>query len=708
MEFVYFGNSQAPLRMKSRLFFLYLIVIICPLQLLAQSFVHNNLNKAVPANVQLITDTITVSGLTTPLGAGFGLDTANMRLNYSDDGDLRISLMSPDGTVVELSDELGSGGSDFNVSFDMGVSTLINESGTPFTGHMRPEGWLGNFNNGQSGNGKWVLRITRPWSWSTSSGTLQSWGLYFDGNPAPVRVLDSSSLPIVVINTGNRPIPVDSDKLGGTMGIISNGAGAVNHLSDPFNNYNNNIGIDVHGSSSRAFAQKSYNVETDDASGAQLDASLLGMPAEHDWILYGAWDDKSLIRDIITYQLANDMGSYAPRTRLCELVVNGDYRGVYVLIEKIKRDHNRVDVSKLASTDVTTPTITGGYVFEVDRPGTVGYDCWTSNYPSCAGSTNTVYFDFIYPKATDLNTQQRNYISGYVDSFETALTTQSVYDTLTGYRKFIDVPSFIDFSLQQELGRNVDGYRLSSYLHKDRNQKLQAGPIWDFNLAYGNADYYNGSDFTTFQWDFPCPNSDGSLNPFWWQTMLTDTNYVKELKCRYTALRSPGYAYDSSHVFGMIDSLTNLLAVPKDRHFTRWPILGVYLWPNAYVGNTYADEINYLKGWIFSRFQFMDGTLTLPSCIPVAPPPPPTGIAPVVTAGGISIYPNPASSTLHINAGSPLRHVAIFNTIGQKVYEATPNTTQTDLNLAASHLSGLYTITVQTATGSVSQKIMFE
>ena len=145
----------------------------------------------------------------------------------------------------------------------------------------------------------------------------------------------SSNLPIVVINTNGQAIQ-DDPRIVCDMGIIDNGFGNINSINDPFNDYNGKISIEYRGSSSQSFPKKAYALETQDAIGNNNNVSILGMPVENDWILYAPYTDKSLMRNFLTFYLGRRMNNYSPRTVYCELVVNGDYRGVYVLMEKIK------------------------------------------------------------------------------------------------------------------------------------------------------------------------------------------------------------------------------------------------------------------------------------------------------------------------------------------------------------------------------------
>ena len=663
----------------------------------AQSFYQTS-PVTIPAPGADVYDTVQVSGLlAATLNGTFGLDSVSLNATYVSEYDLVITLIAPDGTVIHLSDEYGTGADFVNTCFTMHVGNFANDAYAPFNGTMQPAEWLGRVNNGQSGNGNWVLHVINN-GYGSDTGVIINWGVTFDSTPAPPQFFDSSTLPIVVVNTNNIYVPAYQDlSVPATMGIISNGT--VNHINDPFNNYGGHASFKVRGSSSRSFPTSSYSFTTTDASGADSDATLLGMPADHSWILYAPWDDKALIRDVITYKMSNDMGDYAPRTRLVELYMNNDYRGVYVLEEHISRGSQRVSVHKLNTSDTAGAAVTGGYIFEVDRGG----GGWTSSILPCDSATSSITFDYVYPKQSNIVPQQQAYIAAYTDSFETALKNLSVYDTLNGYRKFIDVPSFIDQCIMQETGHNVDGYRLSSYVHKDRNGKLMGGPIWDFNLAYGNADYYDGSDTHTWEWDFPCPFYDGYLNPFWWKQFLTDTNYMHELKCRYTTLRTPGNALDTVHFDHTIDSLTDLLQVPQQRHYTRWPIMGVYTWPNYFVGSTYAEEVNYLKTWIQTRIAWMDSNLIDTACIVTTPP---TGVANI--EAGISIYPIPASDKLNIAGTTPFTQVTIYNVMGQTVYSN--NTTSLRLAIPLTDLGlkpGIYNIVVHLqAGGNIRRKVV--
>lgn len=422
----------------------------------------------------------------------------------------------------------------------------------------------------------------------------------------------SSNLPIVVINTNGQEIP-DAYKITADMGIIYNGEGVRNYITDPFNNYNGKIGIEIRGSTSQQFPKKQYAVETRDALGNDLDVSLLGFPAESDWVLFAPYNDKSLMRDVLAYRIASDMGRYASRSKFCEVVLNGDYVGVYVLLEKIKRDANRVNIKKLEAPDTSGTALTGGYIIKIDKTDGEGNDGWYSNYLPFAQRTNKIFYQYHYPKPEDIVAQQKAYIQNKIFAFETIMYYSSnIADPATGYPKYLDTDSYVDFMLVNEVVKNVDGYRLSTYLYKNRddiNPKIFAGPVWDFNLAFGNADYYEGWKTDGWQIKFltdyqNIPEWEGFLTPFWWRKLYDDTNFRNKVYARWQNLKSNSLT--TNKIISYVDSLVTLLDEAKTRNFERWPVLGQYVWPNPFVGNTYQEEIDYLKNWIVNRITWLD------------------------------------------------------------------------------------------------------
>ena len=385
--------------------------------------------------------------------------------------------------------------------------------------------------------------------------------------------------------------------------------------------YNGHIGIELRGSTSQIFFdKKSYGVETWDQNGNDIDIALAGFPAEEDWIFHGPFSDKSLIRNALIYDLSNKIGQYASRTRFFEMKLNGEFQGTYLLMEKIKRDKNRVDIEKLESNDNDPNLISGGYIIKIDK--TTGESTSHGDYNEKIsfyskydpngeeGKDKKIFFLYDVPSPEKISKEQKIYIQSYINSFEEALLSNDFSDPKTGYRQFIDVNSFVDFFLLNELSHNPDAYRLSTYMHKKRNGKLKMGPIWDFNIAFGNVNYCKGEDVNNwiFKYNDYCPD-DFWLVPFWWSKLLNDPYFANKVKSRWQGLRQNELS--DKLIFGKIDLLISELETSDaiKRNFERWPILGQWIWPNSYVGTTYESEINYLKNWLSQRLTWMDSNI---------------------------------------------------------------------------------------------------
>ena len=411
----------------------------------------------------------------------------------------------------------------------------------------------------------------------------------------------SSDLPIVVINTNGQVIP-DDPKIMADMGIIWNENNARNNITDTSNHYEGKIGIEVRGQSSQMFPMKSYGLELWNSSGNSINRSLFGLPQESDWILYAPYNDKTLMHNVLAYQLSNQMGHWAAHCRYVELVLNGEYKGIYVFMERIKRKNGRVNIPSMGSGDNAGDAVTGGYIFSIDKEA----NGWFSHYPAGAGS---IQYSYVYPKEDNITDAQKAWIKNFTDSFENALASPGYSEATTGWRKFADENSFIDYFIVNELSRNVDGYRISSYFHKDRYSnggKIKAGPVWDYDLAFRNADYCNGAnvDGWSYQFNTVCPGDFWQV-PFWWDRLMADTGFKAALRCRWQELRSSTLSLNN--LYNMVDSIAALTAEARQRHFVQWPVLGQYVWPNPQpIPATYEEEIRTLKQWLSSRLDWMD------------------------------------------------------------------------------------------------------
>jgi hypothetical protein len=429
---------------------------------------------------------------------------------------------------------------------------------------------------------------------------------------------------------------IGANQIPGTIQIINNSTGLNHPVDAP--EYSGNIGIRIRGSATNP--KKSYNIETwTNIVEQPLNASLLGMPSENDWVLLAEYTDRSLMRDLIGFHIYEQMGSWAPRMKLVEVMVNNSYEGVYLFGERIKRDVNRLDIATLTNTDVSGYELTGGYIFKIDDDND---DYWTSSFtPPYATTGQNIQFHFEEPDDNTITPVQKVYIKAYTDSFETALNGPDFQDTTIGWRKFGAHNSFNEFLIFNEVMKSKDAYRRSTFMFKDKGKKLRMGPVWDLELALYNTADCNASQDNgwAYQYGQAC-NTSTYLPPFWWEKLVTDTAFLRETKCKYTIYRES--VLDTANLYHFIDSIATLLNVEQaqTRNFQKWPIWGVPLINEpAPVSTNYAEEITKIKGFISRRLQYLDNQWLTPGCI----------LGVTETTGLVTrtaFYPNPATETV--------------------------------------------------------------
>lgn len=475
-------------------------------------------------------------------------------------------------------------------------------------------------------------------------------GLLGYSSTGKAQVFESSNLPILVIDTQGQTIR-DEPKIVASLKIIDNGTGKINRPTDA-PSFQSKIGIELRGSTSQdLFPKKPFGFELRDTSGLEgISASILGWSSEEDFVLNATYNDKTLLREVVVYDFYHRMTrQYATPYRFCEVLLNGNYQGIYILMEKIKRDKGRVNISKLEPKDDSGDALTGGYILKVDKTTGSASDFWNSSYlpQPVLKPALKVPIQVEYPKKGDLTSNQFGYIQKYMSDFEKAIHDDTYTGSEKAYNRYIDVNSWVDYLLINELGRNVDAYRLSTFLYKDRESKggkLFMGPIWDFNLTFGNADYCDGEKYQGWSFDFntTCPD-DYFQMPFWWKKLLADEAFATQVRQRYTALRQGVLQTQNLHRY--IDSTALVIQDARVRNFQRWPVMGQKLWPNYFVGKTYEEEVNYLKGWITNRLNWMDASMMdINNTI--------TALDPAVEKQSIlTSYPNPAreSATIEIH-----------------------------------------------------------
>ncbi len=540
----------------------------------------------------------------------------------------------------------------------------------------------------------------QAWKWGGGGGTFK-----ICITDLGTVVLDSSELPIVMINTLGQTI-VPETKINCLMDIKYNGLNSITYASDNANVYSGNIGIEIRGNTSASYPQRPYNIETRDSAGANNNVAILGMPAENDWVLLSNYNDRSLMRNLIAFNLFGEMGTYSVRAQLCEVLIDSSYKGIYVIGEKIRRDANRVDIAKLTPADTIGDELTGGYILQQNYWD--ANNSFQSNYSPIDHPGFDVHFVYEYPNPDTIQPQQKAYIASYIDSLETALYSINFADPNVGYRKYMDVPSFIDYFLVNELSRNADGFKKSVFFHKDKYSnggKLRAGPVWDFDWSFKNQNYCFFNNLQGEGWAHHINDCNvDNYSTGWYIRLLQDSTFQNELRCTYEQYRQN--ILDTATIFSFIDSIGATVQNAQARHFQKWSLLGHTGpdWEIEPVAATYNAELDTLKNWINKRLQWLDANIP-GVCIT-------TSVTESSLPGSVNCYPNPISSYLIIDYSLPsVMNVSarLYNNLGTEVLSIAPitqNTGQHSLKLETQSLSsGVYILKFERGKDIISKKI---
>ena len=447
-----------------------------------------------------------------------------------------------------------------------------------------------------------------------------------------------SDVPIILLHNFNGGTPPATLDQSAVMMVFGTSFGRATMFNPP--DVVARIGLNIRGSSTQGLAKKSFAVETWDEYNDDLNVAVLDMPAESDWVLYAPnFFDKSFIHNPLMHELSRQIGRYSPRSRMIEVFTSfgagavnytsplvGNYNGIYVLEEKIKRDNDRVDIAELEPTDTNTPAITGGYMLKVDRADaderTLG-----------AGGLSMVYVE---PQMKDYaaypgRALQESYLAGYFNAFYNVLNRATSTNPVTANAASLDVHSWNDQHILNVSSLSSDALRLSAYFFKDRNKKIEMGPLWDFDRALGtgvsgdwrawNPRTWMGSNptgdatGTDFGTDFF--NSAGVFSNPWYRRLVQDPDFWQKWIDRYQALRRNEFSTNS--VFALVDNLVNPLALAQAREISRWgsdsaPRSGTVNtpvgWPDRSYSHTfpgtYQGEVAFQKKWFDDRLDFMD------------------------------------------------------------------------------------------------------
>lgn len=386
-----------------------------------------------------------------------------------------------------------------------------------------------------------------------------------------------TGLPIMYLQTdGGAIIYSKNDGVVGAVSIDANGNGGLN-------NYTGTASFFLHGNTTLGYPKKPYKVKLDSKS------PLLGMPTGKSWILLANYDDKTLLRNYVAFQLGKILGmSYVPNSQFVELVLNGEYLGNYQLTEKIDVDSHRLNIHEMTADDNSGEALTGGYLIEADNKN--------EDNDEVRFNTSVANNSFIIHFPDPPTSQQVNYIQSYFNQTEATLYGSTMSDPTTGYRGWIDPTSFVQYFWVNELARNNDaGFWSSTYLYKDRDSLLNMGPIWDFDMSLGNVTF-NDNDQPAGWWIH---------SQAWFEQLFTD-DYFKQLsRDKWQQIRSSLDILNTQ-----IDAMAAYLDQSQKENFKKWNIMNVAI-PNAnsQVAGSYAGEIDFLKSWLSQRIAWIDANL---------------------------------------------------------------------------------------------------
>ena len=468
---------------------------------------------------------------------------------------------------------------------------------------------------------RFLLLFTAVITLFVSAQTQWWWNPNYPPDDETVQ-LTKTNLPIVWLDVDGATIDRE-ERITARMKIIYNGDGNLNYADTVAHpgqtvDYQGYVALKYRGNSSfsssdkKPYSFRPLNAPLEDG-GTKQKVKILGMGKDNNWALLAPYSDKSMMRDLLTFELARPWMEFAPTGKYCELFLDGIYYGIYIMCELPTKGKQRLNLDDPGEAG---DELTGGYLLEVDRTDEPTYTSKYHPVNSMGSWLNNQYINYQFkePEYEELTDAQYNYITSQVDKMEDALNSANYTDPDEGYRKWMDVMSFVDFQIAQELAHNVDGYRLSSKIYKRRDSQDPRFKmvLWDFNIAFGNSDYYNGWYTNTWVYqgnDVLNWNGDTQLVPFWWYKLNKDPYYVNLLKSRWAQCRRANMRED--RIIATIDSMATQLTAEgaMDRNSQAWPRWGQYVWPNHYIAQNFQDEVSYLKSWIHDRLAWMDQKL---------------------------------------------------------------------------------------------------
>lgn len=407
------------------------------------------------------------------------------------------------------------------------------------------------------------------------------------------KCLESPNLSRVYVDTKGYELPQNDEVLGDVY-FEGNGKTEVGDFSSF-------VRIKYRGSSSRRFPKKQYKIELINGVLKNQPVSFWGLNYDEDFILHAPYSDKTLVRNLLAYDLFSGLGHFGVKGVPVELYLNNEYQGIYIVFEKPGGTFG-MDREPFVHRKKKTPEF--DFFIKIDKPDRENKNVgWTSPYLPEEGSWKRIQYQLVNPKVKHKSWKMDS-MRHWINNLETEIMTIP-FNKDSGYSDKIDLPSLVDYILINEFAKNLDAYRSSAFYYR-YNMKLYAGPLWDVNLGFGNIDYADGE--MVEKWTYPYRH-----NPAWLKRLMKDSSFVELVATRWFELRNNQWS--DERVYNKIDSLVQVLSPARERNFTKWPVIGEKVWPNFYIGETYEDEVSYLKSWISQRYLWLDEQFENPSSL---------------------------------------------------------------------------------------------
>ena len=390
------------------------------------------------------------------------------------------------------------------------------------------------------------------------------------------------NIPVVRITTKNGAGIYDKKNyVDGTITITD-----PEKMYSEVTEFTSDMGIRGRGNSTWGFPKKPWKVKLDEK------ASLLGMPADKEWALLANYADRTLLRNIVAMKLSEICGfSWTPRMRSVEVYLNDKYQGVYTLCEHKKVSKDRVNIEVVGEGDNSGDAVTGGYYLEIEEQQDETTCWWTG-----------MKVPMMFSDPEEPTDEQYAYMTGLIDEFETVLQSNEFADPLIGYQNYIDVDSFINYYIVQELTKNVDGnLRKSSFITKERGKKMEMYHLWDFDLTLGNCGYFdwrvgNGPEGFWIK-DY---NSLSQPGGGWFQKLFADPAFVAAVQKRWNELLP-----ELEKIPEFIDEQAFIIEPARERNFEVWDINESVFWVYFPSLGSYEAELDYLKEFYTDRLQWL-------------------------------------------------------------------------------------------------------